>query len=671
MHARPDPLRPLRRLLRLLGALACAAGLAQAGIAAPANASEVDGPDSTALAVQRDIFNRTLEEVQRGTRTNIDAARASLAHYVLLPYLEYALLQRQLDRLPAADVAAFVNRWRDSPLAPDLRNAWLRQAARQRDWAGFLTLYDEASANDGLRCAAIEARWRTGSADALATGVPPLWVRPTALPPACGTVVQAWSESGGVTDALAEQRLDAALGANDVTTARATARLLSPGAQALAQDLLRVHVTPADVLALQPADVPRGRRILVHGLTRLAARDARTADGRWQAARGSYRFDPEERRQVTVALIRGAWEQGWARPLEAIPETRNGSHAGAIDRVLADAVPAGRWQQVAVLLSAVPGYRAADIRWRYCHARALELSGTNATAAVGTAAGNAVRPPHFRELYAAIARDRSYYGFMAADRLRQRPSLTPRLLAPDAAQLAEAQRSAAVRRTLELVALGRARQALVEWRYLIGRSNPRQLVAAGTAAARAGQYRLAIQTVIDARMWDALELRFPTAYADLLFPAAADRGLDPSWVYAIARQESAFNPDARSPVGAMGLMQLMPATGAQTARQVGIALPGDSALLRPDVNVRLGSHYLAQMYESFGFHRALASAGYNAGPGRVRQWLRSRPASPLDVWVETIPFRETKQYVQNVLLYSHIYSRLLGTHQPFLYDHER
>jgi soluble lytic murein transglycosylase len=121
----------------------------------------------------------------------------------------------------------------------------------------------------------------------------------------------------------------------------------------------------------------------------------------------------------------------------------------------------------------------------------------------------------------------------------------------------------------------------------------------------------------------------------------------------------------------MGLMQLMPATGAQTARQVGIALPGDSALLRPDVNVRLGSHYLAQMYESFGFHRALASAGYNAGPGRVRQWLRSRPASPLDVWVETIPFRETKQYVQNVLLYSHIYSRLLGTHQPFLYDHER
>ena len=624
--------------------------------------------DSTALAVQREIFNRALTEVQRGTRTNIDSARAGLANYPLLPYLEYALLQRNLDALPARELAAFVYRWRDSPLSADLRNAWLRQAARRRDWAGFLTHYEPRSADEGLRCTAIEARWQTGDHTALASAVPALWVLPKALHPACVTAVQAWVASGGVTDALAEQRLDAALVANDVATARATLGLLSAAARAPAVDLVAVHQVPATVLSLQPADTPRGRRILVHGLTRLALRDVRAADGRWQGLRSRYRFDAEERAQVTVALVRGAWEQGYPRPLEAIPETRDGSHVAAIDRVLRDAVTGGRWQQLAFLLSALPRYRTADVRWRYWHARALELTG--ATAAVGSA-GGAVRPPQYRELYAAIARDRSYYGFMAADRLRQRPSLANRLLPPDAVQLASAQRSAAVQRTLELVALGRAREALVEWRFLIARATPQQLVAAGTAAASAGHYRLAIQAVIDARMWDALELRFPTAYANLLFPAAADKGLDPSWVYAIARQESAFDSHARSPVGALGLMQLMPATGAQTARQAGIALAGDSALLRPEVNVRLGSHYLAQMYETFGFHRALASAGYNAGPGRVRQWLRTRPASPLDVWVETIPFRETKQYVQNVLVYSHIYSRLLGTHQPFLYDHER
>lgn len=633
--------------------------------------AQVNSLESTALAVQREIFARTLEEVQRGTRTNIDSARASLAHYVLLPYLEYALLQRDVARLPAADIADFVSRYRDSPLAQDLRNTWLRNAARQRDWANFLTLYDEPSADEGLRCAAIEARWRTGDATALGNGVPALWARAKAPHAACTAVIQAWLAAGGATDALAEQRIDAALAANDLSLARATLRVLSPAAQGFAADLLAVHETPSKVLLLQPADVPRGRHALVHGLARLALRDATAADTRWQVLRSNYRFDPEERRQVTVALVWGAWEQRTARPLEPIPETRDGSHVAAIERVLRDAVDAGRWQQLAFLLSAVPTFRAADARWRYWHARAIELSGANATAAVGTAANASVRPPRYRELYAGIARERSYYGFMAADRLRQRPSLSPRLLSPDPNQLGEIQRNAGVRRTFELVALGRSRQAQVEWRYLINHLTPPQLVAAGTLAARAGLYRLAIQTVIDARMWDALELRFPTAYADLLFPAAADKGIDPSWVYAIARQESAFNVDARSPAGALGLMQLMPATGALTARQAGIALPGDSALLRPEVNVRLGSHYLAQMYETFGYHRALASAGYNAGPGRVRQWLRTRPASPVDVWIETIPYRETKQYVQNVLLYSHIYSRLLGTHQPFLFDHER
>ena len=165
-------------------------------------------------------------------------------------------------------------------------------------------------------------------------------------------------------------------------------------------------------------------------------------------------------------------------------------------------------------------------------------------------------------------------------------------------------------------------------------------------------------------------LRFPLAYGVEIAESAQGNQIDTSWILAIARQESAFTPDARSPAGAMGLMQLMPRTAKETAKRAKVRYKGSHQLTEPELNLKLGSYYLASLSRRYAGHRVLASAAYNAGPGRVNSWLEQRQDLPIDIWIETIPFDETRNYVQNILSFSVIYSDMLGLPKQLLRAHE-
>jgi soluble lytic murein transglycosylase len=175
--------------------------------------------------------------------------------------------------------------------------------------------------------------------------------------------------------------------------------------------------------------------------------------------------------------------------------------------------------------------------------------------------------------------------------------------------------------------------------------------------------------MIDAGAWNHLDHRFPIAYADTFITHARRANIPVQWSLAIARQESAFMTDAKSSSGALGVMQLMPATAKQVAAKIGVSFPNNRTLTSPDTNIRLGTNYLGQMLRKYDNNRILASAAYNAGPRRVNQWLNQNV--PFDVWIEIIPFTETRNYVQNVLMFSSIYSRRMNEHQPLIYSHER
>lgn len=260
---------------------------------------------------------------------------------------------------------------------------------------------------------------------------------------------------------------------------------------------------------------------------------------------------------------------------------------------------------------------------------------------------------------------------MAADQVKAPYALNNQPLALDPKVVQKVRNTAGIKRAMEFHARGQIVDGRREWYHVSRLFSRDELVAQARLAYEMEWYFPAIRTISQAQYWDDLEVRFPMAHRNELVREAKRRDLHSSWVFAITRQESAFMADARSHAGAMGLMQLMPATAKETARKFGIPLASPQQVLNPDTNIQLGAAYLSQVYDQFNGNRVLASAAYNAGPGRVRQWLRGANHLSYDVWVENIPFDETRQYVQNVLSYSVIYGQKLNTPHPLVAWNER
>ncbi|WP_168187724.1 transglycosylase SLT domain-containing protein, partial [Pseudomonas sp. HMSC75E02] len=279
--------------------------------------------------------------------------------------------------------------------------------------------------------------------------------------------------------------------------------------------------------------------------------------------------------------------------------------------------------------------------------------------------------PQAMALYQPLARERDFYGFLAADRINAPYQLNNRPVSISPQVMQRVRNAASTRRALEFYARGDVISARREWYYAARVFNRDELLAQARMAYDMQWYFPAIRAISQAQYWDDLDIRFPVAHRDSLLREARNRDLHPSWVFAITRQESAFMSDARSGVGATGLMQLMPATAKETSKKFGIPLAGPQQLIVPDLNIRLGAAYLSQVQGQFNGNRVLATAAYNAGPGRVRQWLKDARHLSFDVWVESIPFDETRQYVQNVLSYAVIYGQKIGVPQPLVDWHER
>jgi soluble lytic murein transglycosylase len=227
-------------------------------------------------------------------------------------------------------------------------------------------------------------------------------------------------------------------------------------------------------------------------------------------------------------------------------------------------------------------------------------------------------------------------------------------------------------RVRELMYWGMDNLARSEWANLIVSKTRTQQQMLAHYANQQDWWDLSVQATISAKMWDSLKERFPLAWRNLYQQYTGDKAIDPSYAMAISRQESAWNPKARSPVGASGLMQVMPATAAHTVKMYNI--PGyvnSSQLLDPQTNIQIGTQYLEYVYQQFGQNRIFSSAAYNAGPGRVRSW-RNNSGGKLDAvaFIETIPFSETRGYVKNVLAYDAYYRYFMGKPDKILSDSE-
>ncbi|NGX16106.1 transglycosylase SLT domain-containing protein [Wenzhouxiangella sp. XN24] len=592
------------------------------------------------LDSQRDAFRAGLAHAEAGRWDRVEPELAALQGYPLLPDLRAAFLRSRLGRVDDAEVRAFLAAHPELGFSDGLRRQWAHSLARRGAWGDYLEVYEQhyATRNDTtLDCHAFTARLRRGATAGLAEAALARWLSPVSQPEACDPAFEWLAAQRELTDERRRQRMTLALEVGEFRLARWLARPLGDAAVAEVDRWSRIHADPVTRLGAPDdwRDTPRERALLLYGFQRLASAEPELAARRWPAFRATFAFEDAERALVDrrIALVH-AWRHlpGAADLLATLPAD---SHdADTRTWAVRLAIRAQDWQAVEAGLARLDAGTAAEPVWRYWQARMLEATG---------------RAPAARPVYAALATERGYYSFMAADRLDADYNWQHADTAPDEAMLAALARRPDLVRARELFHVGLENHGRIEWQRAVARLAPPERAQAGILAKRWGWYSRAITAATGAGLVNDLDLRFPLPWRPLIEAQSARAGISSAWVYGVTRSESLFMPDASSGAGAIGLMQLLPATGRQTAPQAGVSFRGYQTLLDPETNVALGTTYLAEMLARFGNHRVLATAAYNAGPNRVDRWLPDDASLPADAWVDSMPYRETRGYVQRVL----------------------
>jgi soluble lytic murein transglycosylase len=588
------------------------------------------------LQAERQIGSLSAEQAQKVLQ--------KFTAYPLQPYLE----QRRLQQFLSADarIADFLQRYKGTPMDWPLRKPWLLDLARRQKSALFLAHVND-SKDAELACLA--QRFKLAAKDADTAAIWPevsrLWVVGKSQPKACDPLFAAWRKAGQQTAELVWQRIMLAAEGGDASLLPYLKTQLPTAQQYLADMYQQTRRNPAVIANNRffPLKSPLERDIAAYGMKRLIWRHPEQALRVWQKFVNDPYFSAGQRldvqRQFAIALASknderaSAWFNGL--PPELIDSTL--AH-WQVSHELADL----NWPAVQRAIEKLPPDIASDSSWQYWLARAYEQQGQQEKA---------------KPLFEALALQRHFYGFMAAAKLGMPPSLAHAPVVVSEQELAELQQHPAVKRAQEWLALDRLTEARREWNYLQSGANTQKKLVSAKLAHQLQWYERAIFSLADVGYWDDVELRFPLAFQQEISQSAAKADIESGWAMAIARRESSFMADAASPVGARGLMQLMPATAKEIARK-----PVQLAqLYNPVVNIDYGTDYLNYLRKRNDGNLLMATAAYNAGYSRVKQWIPKTYAVPADVWVETIPYRETRDYVKAVMAYYQIYNIRLNT----------
>ncbi|PXV66581.1 soluble lytic murein transglycosylase [Sinimarinibacterium flocculans] len=584
-------------------------------------------------------FRAALEAAEQGA---VPAApdSAGLRAYLLYPDLQGARLLAQLQRAPtpALDrgIAAFVAAEPSLPVTGELRRAWLLSLAERRLWTDYLRHYAVDSAEPALVCHYYQARIETTTQpQLLADQLLDFWQTAPQMPQACVPPFDWLKTQGRWTPDAVERRARKALADGNPGLAAWLIRTLPEARARPLQQWEQLLRDPSAALARLAADAnARVEFAAVEAaFSRLAPRSPmRAAELLGQL--GRERFDEGQYAELQRWVALGL---SWDRRPEAIAwfEALPRSHVD--ERVHEWRVRAALWQQrfdlASMWLHAMPPTMAAEQRWTYWRARSLELLGRDRQA---------------RPLYEQLSRENGYYCLLAAWRLGQRYAPSSRAFPDDLIVQSELLERDGVRRAHELFLAERDRWANEQWRRVVADLDATRKLQAARLASHWGWHIQAVTLLAGLDIHDMFELSYPDPYAGTIREQARAVGLAPEIVYGVMRQESLFNPRATSPANAYGLLQLLLPTAREVARRRGDARPDRDDLMQPQVNIPLGATFLRELHARFDGQWLPALAGYNAGPNAVKRWLPKEALAP-DIWIENIPYNQTRGYVQKVL----------------------
>lgn len=581
-----------------------------------------------------------------------------LQNYPLLPYLEYQELTNRLITLPKNDVQGFFTRYPDSFLSERLTHRWLRTLAQRERWDDYLQFYDTRLVDPELACLKVRARLATGDKTAL-NDVAVLWNIDKTQSKACDPIFAEWKKAGLMTPELIWERHQKALKAGNKNMASYLSNLLPATIRSTALLMQQVDANPRllkQTAKFSKQSVPM-KSVILHGLEKLAIANAREALTLWHQYDAQQLFDDEDRVNIKYHIaLRLLYQDHEVEAERLVASTPSLTRTDLLEWLLRESLRKQDWERVNEWLTRLPEDARNSERWRYWQARAMEQLGIKEI--------NGETPI---AIYQSVAPARSFYGFLAADKTGVTYHLLDKPLVVTEEQFRTVENSQGMQRAREFFMRGELAAASREYFHSARRMPMEQMIIAGRLAEKWGWYRHGIQLMAEAQSWDELQVRFPIVYKDHVAKAAKQTSVNPLFIFAVTRQESAFMHDAKSPAGAVGLMQLLPSTAKHTAQKNGLNYsPND--LITPEKNIALGSRYLNHLLDVFDGNRILAAAAYNAGPSRVRKWLNKDKGMqlPYDVWIETIPYKETRGYVQNILSFSVIYAYRLGQETRFV-----
>ncbi|BCN93575.1 lytic transglycosylase [Thiomicrorhabdus immobilis] len=607
------------------------------------------------MSEQQKDFLLAYDAIKRNDRTAIASYKKKLKDYPLAIYITYHDYRIHLSSTPRKQINQFIKQNKNHYLADKLYTKLLVQLASEKKWTTFLNNY-KPQKSQNLQCYHIQALANRKQTTRAVTLAKPIWQNSTELSSACQPLDKLLRDQKKLTGTMIWERIELAMNKRKTKLAKKLSHDLSNKDKEMFNYWLKVYKNPLLIAKPLPKSISPSikKKIFTQGIRFLASRDPELADTSLNKFYKDYGLNKDQyailKRKVA---LRSAYK--YAPQAADLLNEVNGSTAKSEDTLRWQAQIAlkqSNWASLLETIDLMPAETQQDKQWLYWKARALEA---------------AKQQKEANDLYQKLAKQRNYYAFLAADRLKQPYQFNPNPVQKrDTAYLVK--KYPELQRIQELMAIDWPLSAKREWYQLLNRVNQDELQAIAVLANQWEQYSQSIRSLAKAKKWHDLGLRFPTPHKEPVMQNADKNKIDPAWIYGIMRRESAFSEDVKSSVGAVGLMQLMPKTAKYIGKKIGVKKVSYTDLTKAENNIELGSAYLSYLHDKYDGNKVLATASYNAGPNRVDTWIPKNGTLAADQWIDSIPFTETRDYVKAVLEYTTIFKSLLNKKYDRLED---
>jgi soluble lytic murein transglycosylase len=598
---------------------------------------------------QRELFRQGEQAIRSGSDELLDEILNKLESYPAVAYLRYDDFEKNLGAHSPDEVREFLDRYEDYPFRYHLLSRWLNLLAKRGQWQLYLD-FNDGRTETRFKCQELTARLETGNTLHINKDIRKIWLSGYSQPDACDRPFAHFLQTQEGVNQDIWARIEKAFQARRSSLALYLAKKLDTKDQAIVRDWNQAHRNSGEWLQQlgNREDNAINRKVILHALDRLARKDSLAASEHWARLSERYRFSDDQIEQIAKRLALSAALQHKTEAkqwLEELPDqVKNDTAHLWLARIhLRDE----DWIGLIKSINAMPQRLKSEAEWRYWLARAYAEAGHQDKA---------------MDMFKSLSERSTYYGFLAADRSEQAYTIDQQQVTntQDFDEQAFLAQNVHLLRARELFFLDRQVEARREWFQGIRRLSIEEIKQAAQMASDWKWYENAIKTVAKTEHRQDYDLRFPMPYQDLVMSNIKLQGLDPSVIYGVMRRESLFDPLAKSRVGALGLMQLMPSTARRVAKSLGLKSPRQSDILEVSNNIRLGTQYFRTVLNQFDDNVSLAAAAYNAGPRNVKRWLPKDQSMQADLWIETVPYKETRNYVQAVLAYATIFDKHLG-----------